>query len=111
MFSPKGVCLKANSVHKGEATKSFDNKNKSLKYIKIFGIITMFGSEGAALRLPDKTTSIPIHTTSNTQLSLMAQVQSEDYDFEDADAQAEAARATTFFETEEDSGTGVLCYS
>ena len=64
----------------------------SLKYIKIFGIITMFGGEGAALKLPDRTASIPTHTTSQTELSLMAQEQSEEYDFDDADAQAESAR-------------------
>ena len=44
----------------------------------------MFGSEGAAYNLPDRTTNTPTHSTAATELSLVAQVPNADYNFDKA---------------------------
>ena len=52
----------------------------------------MFGFEGAELSLPDRSTSRPKHSTSATELSLIAQNPNTEYDFDAAARKAESAR-------------------
>ena len=84
--------LRATYVHKGQASKAPEKGSKHLKYVVIFGQNVMYGSEGAALGLPDKIDGTS-HSTSATELGLMAQVQDINYDFDQAEEEATNARA------------------
>lgn len=88
-FSTKG--LRATYVHKGQASKSFDNASKLLKYTVIFSQVNMFGQEAASFNLPERVYRTA-HGGNQTELGLTTQVQSTGHDCDDAAAKATAAR-------------------
>ena len=88
-FSQKG--LRATYAHKGQSSKGYDGSAKIFKYTVIFGRENMIGEEGAAVNLPERTNAAS-NSGNQTELGLVAQIQSTDYDYDEATKKSAVAR-------------------
>ena len=89
VFSVKGL-LRAEFVHKRQASKMFDTKAKVFRYALLFGKHNMFSSKGYDAGLPPQRAN-PIENPAAVAMGLVAQLQTVQYDTSGAHEEAKSA--------------------
>ena len=89
VFTKKG--LRAAYLYKGQPGKDYDKSEKCVRYVRIFGQVSIIGWEGLEIGLLSKNTIVETHSMSITDFGSTAQILNMEYDFEKAAKETDAA--------------------